>query len=155
MLHANVEAEPKPVPRGQRAFEGLLDAGDTVIIDVGESHDMRSGATLRIDPAVLGDEAESRNSETVDSVLLLRSQPPAYPGEMRRSGKTRTQDLAVDIGKDTGEIGDRRVRVDDLLGIGINGRRREAGRQDDAVTIDDVAAADRLRRRLRRECPGR
>jgi hypothetical protein len=74
---------------------------------------------------------------------------------MRRAGQTGTQDFAIEIRKDTGEIGNRRVRVENLLGIGINGSCRKAGRQDHAVAIDDVAAADPFRRRLRGGCPAR
>ena len=84
MLHAQIDRELhrllQPVGREpcgmQRrqpiAVEPLLDAGDALVVDIDEADQVRDLGAVRIDALVLVEEADARNAEPVDFLLLLR-----------------------------------------------------------------------------------
>ena len=85
MLHAQVDREldrllqpvgrePGRVQRREPvAVEPFLDAGDALVVDIDEADQVRDLGAVRIDALVLVEEADARNAEPVDLLLLLRA----------------------------------------------------------------------------------
>ena len=66
--------EPLPV-------DVFLDAGDALIVDIGEAEHMRADRSVGIDALVFGDQADARQSEMEDFVALMRRHLALHPNE--------------------------------------------------------------------------
>ena len=79
MLHAEIERERQLASLAGHGELGivvdeLLDAGETLAVDVDQADHMARGRAHRIDAAIFLDEAETGQPELVDLGLLLRRQ---------------------------------------------------------------------------------
>ena len=107
---------------------------------------MRDLGAVRIDALVLGQEADARNAEPVDLLLLLRRDLALEPGEAALAvAEPLAHFLGVEIGHHGGEQLDRLVDVDEPLRLGEQRGRLHVGRQDLAVAIEDVGPRGRDR----------
>ena len=141
-----VGGEPRHVQRGKpAAVEPFLDAGDALVVDVDVADQVRDLGAVRIDALVLGEEADARQAEPVDFLLLL--------GVISRLSQTKPRARAepvahfggVEIGQHGGQQLDRLVDVDDPARLGEQRRRAHVGREDLAVAIEDVGTRGRDR----------
>ena len=83
MLHAQIDRELHRLlqavgrkPRGMQrrepvAVEPFLHAGNALIVDIDQTDQVRDFRAVRIDALVLVEEADARNAELVDVLLLL------------------------------------------------------------------------------------
>ena len=101
---------------------------------------MGGQCTLRIDPARLGNEADSGEPEPVDRILLLGRKVPFEPNEGTVRGQFAEQLAASEVGQHARDAGGRGNRVDQLARIGVERGGPKAGRQKDAVAVDDIGA---------------
>ena len=131
----------------QHLVERLLDAAQPVIVDVGESHDMRDQRPLGIDAALLGLEVEAGDAQPVDRILLARRQVALQPDEgvvgAELGGELRLAELGQHLDQPLGRL--RRVR--DLVGVGVERRGCQAGREHHPVAVEDVGSLGRQHRR--------
>ena len=123
------------------AVEPLLDAGDALIVDIDVADEMRDLGGVRIDAAVLAQEADAGQAEIVDVLLLLRRDLALQPDEalLRRQPFARLG--VVEIGQRAGQKLDRLVDVDDAARLAEQRRRLDVGRENQPVAVEDVGRA--------------
>src|SRR5437764_1285959 len=69
------------------AVEPFLDAGDALVVDVDVADEVRDLGAVGIDPLVLGEEADARDAQSVNLVLLLRRDLALEPDEAAARGE--------------------------------------------------------------------
>ena len=108
--------------RQARAVEPFLDAGDALIVDVDVTDEVGDLAAVGIDALVLVEEADARNAEAVDLLLLGRRDLPLEPGEAAPGGEPVAHLAAVEIGHHAGQQLGRLVGIDDAPRLGETAR---------------------------------
>ncbi len=134
---------------GQHVLEGILDAGDAAVVEIGEAHHVAHQRAQRIDALFLGLEIKAGNSKPRHIHLLARRQIALQPDEGLVGGELGLQLRLAEVGQHAGQFLRRLVGIQHLAGIGEQRERREAGGQHHAIAIDDVGAlGDRGHRAL-------
>ena len=138
-LLQTVGGEPRHVQRRQSLLvEPLLDAGNAAVVDVDQADDLRDGGAVRVDALVLVEEADARDAEMADFVLLLRRDLALEPDEAALGGEPLAQFLGVQIGQRGGEPLDGVVDVDQLARLGKQRGRLHVGSDNRVVAVEDV-----------------
>ena len=139
-------APPEASEDAQRAraeLEAVLDYFDTgkpLAVDIGETHDVGYGTSLRIDAPPFINKADAGNAQSVDPLLLLGRDAPPHPNETRGTRQAGADHRAVQVGEHLPQVVHRLIGVNDFLRVGINRCRRETGRQQHAVAVENVGA---------------
>ncbi len=121
------------------AVDVLLDAGDALVVEIGEAQHVGGERAVGVDPPVLGQEADARAGRG-------GRPPPAAAGVMPRLTHTKPlrepepvrSSLRVDVGQHGGQQLDRLVLVDDAARFGEDRHGLDVGRHDLAVAVEDV-----------------
>jgi hypothetical protein len=139
VLDTQVEAELNRIgTAAQGLLEGLLDAGQALVVDIGEAHDMGGERAVRIDPFLLALEVEARDAETVDPILFARRQLAFQPDEGTLGGELHRGGAGRELRQNGGQpIGDQRW-IADLPGIGVERGGRQGRGEHGAVTVDNI-----------------
>src|SRR5579883_1943173 len=127
----------------QNVVEPALDAGEALVVESRISDDMGDEVALGVDAALLALELETGDAELVDLEFLARRQEPLQPHEAAVRGELRIDLGLAQIGKDLDELLRRFARIENLLRIGKERGARQRRREQDAIAIDDIGAADR------------
>src|SRR3974390_1275638 len=123
--------EPLPV-------EPLLDARNTLVVDVDEADLVRRNGAVRVDALVFGEEADAGNAEPVHFLLLLGRDLALEPDETTLRRQPVAHFLRVEIWQGGGEQFDRLVRIDQLARFGEQRGRFDVGRENLAVAVENV-----------------
>ena len=100
---------------------------------------------VRIDALVLAQEADARNAEPVNLLLLLGRDLALEPDEAALGTEPLAQFAGIDVGHDRGEQFGCFVDVDDPLRLAEQRGHAHVGRQDFAVAVEDVGPRGRHR----------
>src|SRR4029077_20686297 len=98
------------------------------------------GCADRINPAVLLDEAEARLAQLVDLVLLLGCELAPDGDESLALLQFLEQLASVDVGEDACHLLNQLITIDDLGGIGIEGRAFDVSGKEPPVAVEDVGS---------------
>ena len=116
----------------------FLHAGDALVVDIGQTKDMRGGRAARIEAALLGAEADARHAERHDVGLLLRRQLALQPDEAGAALQLVIGLLDLEIRQHRRQLLDRLVGIDDAARLGEQRRGLDVGGQNLAVAVDDI-----------------
>ena len=120
------------------AVEPLLHPGNALVIDVDEPDQVRNLPPAWIDAFVLAQEADSRNSETMNFLLLRRGNFAFQPDKTLTGAKTLSNLGGLEIWQRRRQQLDRLVPVDDASRFAKQARRLDIGGKSLAVTIEDI-----------------
>ncbi len=165
LLDPEVEAERHrlavPMIAQRAVVERIFDARQATIVDVDEAQRLARETAVRVDAMLGRAEADARDAQLEDGLLLLGRDLVLDPGEPPRGGEATRQLAGVDVAEDVGQLARGQSRVRHERGIAVDRRHQQVGRQDDPVTIGDVRPrmgcrgdAARGRHRLRRRDGG-
>ena len=106
ILGRQVEAEA--VEGGEAlSVDIFLDAGDALVVDVGEAENMGGDRAVRVDAPVLRQEADAGQAETEDFVLFLRRDVALDPDETLARAEPLAQLLRIEVRQDPASEGRR------------------------------------------------
>ncbi len=129
------------------AVEPLLDAGDALIVHVHEADQVRDLRAVRIGALVLVQEADARQAEPVDFLLLLGGDLALEPREAALAVAEPLAHLAWRRGPACTAVSSSTASSTSIsrLRLAEQRGRPHVGRQDFAVAVEDVGARGRRR----------
>src|SRR5262249_4097808 len=96
------------------AIQPFFNARDALIVDIDVTNLMRDDGAVRINAFVFGEEANTRNAEPVNLLLLPRRNLAFEPDKATFRGQALSNFVCIKIGEHRCEQLDRFIDIDDL-----------------------------------------
>ena len=147
-LRGDVEASALEVAEAL-VVDPFLDAGDALIVGVGEAQHVGADRAVRVDALVLRQEADARQAQPEHLLLLLVGDAALDPDEALLRAQPLAEVGGVDVGEHRGEQLDGLVLVDEAAWLGEDRHGLDVLCQHAAVPVEKFGpgARNRVRRR--------
>ena len=132
-----------------------LDARKAGVVDTGVAHDVRRGRTLRVDAPLLGLELEAGNAETIDEVVLARTEAALDPDEGLVALELLPDLVVFQVGQGGDDLACGFLGIEQQTRIEEGRHHRHRRREHRSVSIDDIGAFGLDRSAARRHALGR